>query len=206
MPDAMPLLAGSTTRSAPAAIAGFATPMPTPQTTRPGRRTVQCAPVDTLSQQQQADCHDREARGEEQPERDAGDGPSRDEGHEEDERGDRQEAETGPERRVAVDVLQVDREKREQREHPGTDAERCELHPDERRLAEERNVEHRSLLPYLDHDECREQREARDERGEDLRARPADGIAAEQPEDDQEEGGGEADQPGHIGAGRRGVA
>ena len=42
MPEAIPVREGSTTRNAAAAIAGFARPIPTPATMKPGSSAVQC--------------------------------------------------------------------------------------------------------------------------------------------------------------------
>ena len=80
---------------------------------------------------------------------------------EEDEHRDRQEAQPGAERRVAEDVLQVDRQEREQREHAGADAERRRPGRRGTPAAEQRHVEHRPLLAHLDHDERGEQQRRR---------------------------------------------
>ena len=49
---------------------------------------------------------------------------------------------------VAINFLRAIRT-----EHSRADAERRELHPDERGASEKRHVEHRALLTHLDHDE-----------------------------------------------------
>ena len=126
----------------------------------------------------------------------------RDQWHREHEPGQRQEANAGLKRRVAQHVLQVDREKREEREHPGADAEGREGHAEEGRIAEKGHVQHRPLLQPLDHDEDHEQDGAADQAGEDQCAAPAVRVAAQQAEDNQEERGGEGEEAPEVGARR----
>ncbi len=111
--------------------------------------------------QPEAERDDREAAAEEQPQRHAGRAPTGHERHGEDERRHRQETKPGTEWGVAIDVLQVDRDERKEREHAGAEAERRDLHADERGSPEEREVEHRPRLPRLDRDEGDEQARAR---------------------------------------------
>ena len=118
----------------------------------------------------------------------------------------REEAQARRERRVAEDVLQVDRQVREHREHAGRDAERRDRHADERALAEERHVEHRPRLAQLDDDEREQQEGATDERQDDRRARPAESVPPEDPEDDQEQRCRERQEAQHVGAARSLVA
>ena len=106
------------------------------------------------------------------------------------------------ERRVAQDVLEVDRQVREHREHARRDAERRDGHSDECGLSEQPHVEHRPLLTQLDHDEQDEEEDAGDERGDDQAARPAVSVAAEDPEDDQEERCRERHQTQNVRASR----
>ena len=149
--------------------------------------------------------HQREPRGDEretgadhQAERHTRGQSSRQERHEEDEHGERQEPKAGRERRVAEDVLEVDREVREDREHPGRDAERRDRDPHESPLTEERHVEHRPLLTQLDHDEDDQHQHAADQRQEDQRARPTTVVAAEDAEHDQEQRRGEGHETGDV--------
>ena len=72
--------------------------------------------------------------------------------------------------------------------------------PANARLAEQRDVEHRPLLPPLDHDEQHEQGCTADQRAEDQPTSPAVRVPAEDPEDDQEQCRGEADEPRDISA------
>ena len=65
-------------------------------------------------------------------------------------------------------------------------------------MAEEGDVQHRTLLPPLDDDEGGKQDGAADQRPENERARPAVGVSAKKSEDDQEERGREDRESGHV--------
>ena len=107
----------------------------------------------------------------------------------EDERhgGDGEQPEPGLERRVAEHVLQVEDDIEQHREHRGRDREGRQRGSGERGHAEEPDVEHRARRPQLDGDERREQHGAGAEAADDLGARPALAVAAEQAEHEQEE-------------------
>src|SRR3954454_18572110 len=160
IPEAMPVRAGSTTRKAAPAIVGFASPTPIPATMKPGSRTVQLESTDTSSMSAMPTATMARLAASSAPHRRPCCVPARNEWNQEDERRDRQEAEPSLQRRVAVDVLQVDRQERKEREHAGAQAEGRRLHADESRLLEERDIEHGPLLHPLDYDERDEQRDA----------------------------------------------
>ena len=116
---------------------------------RPARRHGQAG--------EEPDAHgrDRQPHAQRQAGRDPlGQGPRRQRHHER-QRRQGQEALTALERRQPEVVLEVEGEVRQQGEHPGADAEGGDRHPGERRLAEERQVEHGAFLAQLDDHEQR---------------------------------------------------
>ena len=105
-----------------------------------------------------------------------------------------QQAQAGLERAVAEDRLQVEREVEEHREHRRRQRERRDRRAGERRLAKQREVEHRLRLAALDEHEHDEQERGRRERADDQRAPPALVVALDEPEDEQEQRGAERRQ------------
>jgi hypothetical protein len=189
MPEAMPVRAGSTTRKAAPAMVGLARPMPIPETMKPGNKMVQLEVHGYEPHERNPERDDGQATSEQRPHRRLRRVPPRHERHQENKRRHRQETEAGRKRRVAVDVLKIDRQEREKGEHPGAEAERRRLHADKGRPLEEGDVEHGPLLHPFDHHECGEQRGPADERGEDLHAPPPHIVPPQEAEDDEEERG-----------------
>ena len=125
-----------------------------------------------------------------------------------DERGDgyRQVAQPCIDRRVPEEVLQVQRQIQEQREHRARDGERGELHARERRPLEQLERQHRLRHPALDHDEGdQEHGRARDQR-DDQRAAPALVVSSHEGEHQEEQRGRERGDPGPVHPGRVRIA
>ena len=99
--------------------------------------------------QQQADADQRKARAEQQPGGNAADQVACPIGDEEHHQRDRQEPQPGLKRREVEDRLQVQREVQEHREHRCRQRERCQRGAVERRLTEQRQLEHRVVLKGL---------------------------------------------------------
>ena len=198
MPDAMPARCGSTTPTAAVASAGLveADAAAGDEEARQQRRPV-VARLEA-AHQQQPDPDEREAAAEEPADADALGELAGDRRDEEREQRHGQEAQAGLERRVAEDVLDVERQVQEHREHRRRQHEGGDRGAVERRLAEQREVEHRVLAAALDDHEGDEQDQRGGEAGDDQRAVPALRVAADEPEDQREEGAGERDQAGPV--------
>ena len=100
-----------------------------------------------------------------------------------------QEAHAGLQRRVALDVLQVQGEEEEHRQHREGHDEGHEVRAQERPGAEEREVDHRLGAAALDEHEAHEPDGGDGEEGDDAAGAPAPGVAL----DEREHERGEAD-------------
>ena len=114
--------------------------------------------------------------------------------------------EAGLDGRQPEHLLQVERRVEEDREERRRDPEGRDLRARERRVAEEPQREHRVRRARLDDEEGDERHGGAGELGDDLRAAPADLVAAQQREHEQEEAGGERDLAGHVDGRRGGIA
>ena len=138
--------------------------------------------------QQQADADQDEPEPEQEPDRDFVRERARDRRDDEAEDGQRQEAQAGLQRREVEHALHVDRQVEEHREHPRREAEGDRGDAVEGVFAEKAQVEHRVAAAQLDRDEGAHQHDRADQAGDDLGAAPALRVAADQAEDQQEEG------------------
>ena len=175
---------------------GHADPRSAEQEAREQRRPA-VADLDAVHQHQ-ADTDEQQPGSHQRPERNPVRESRRDRGDDEGEQREGEEAQAGLERRVGEHVLHVERQVQEHREHPRGEAERGDRHPGEGRLAEQGHVEHRVLASQLDGDERRQQDHRGGEAADDHGASPALGVAADQPEDQQEERRGECDEAGPV--------
>jgi hypothetical protein len=166
----MPAFWGGTTPIAACPIPGVAVPMPMPAMRKPSSRALTGA-----------------AEAEQDPDRDPVGELAGDRRGDEGEEGERQEAQARLQRREALHALQVDRQVEEHREHPRREPEGDGGDAVEGGFAEQAEVEHRVVAARLDRDEGEQHRRRADQRGEDLDASPAIGVAADQSEDEQEE-------------------
>ena len=117
--------------------------------------------------------------------------------HEREER-DWQEAQSGLDRRIAEEVLQVEGQVQEHREDRGRQREGRDLCAAERRLSEEGEVDHRITSSPLRRYEDGEQRKSAEEHCEDQRARPAFVVAAQQRKDEREERAAQGQQSDDV--------
>ena len=106
-----------------------------------------------------------------------------------DERGDRDREvpESRIDRRVPQEVLEVQRQIQEQREHRARDRERRELDAGERRPLEQLERQHRLRHPALDHDEGDQEHDRARQQRDDQRAAPALVVASHERQHQQEQ-------------------
>ena len=103
-------------------------------------------------------------------------------------------------RRVAEDVLDVERDEEEDAEHRERDEHRHEVRARERADPEEREVEHRQPLPLLEHDERDEKDGRGGEEAEDLGRAPAVAVPLDQRVAEREEEADRGDETGKVDA------
>ena len=134
-------------------------------------------------------------------------------GHRAGERGDehrrerpRQDPQARAERRVALHGLEELRQQEDRAEHPEEHEQRGEVRERERRVAEERHRQHRMRSAQLPGDERADESEPEPEGGEDLGARPAQLVAADQAPDDPEHAGADEADAGQVELAGRPVA
>ena len=206
IPEAMPVRDGSTARSAAAAIAGLARPIPIPATIRPGSSAVQLELGVSAVHQEQRDRDEHQAAGEHPAQRRARRELAHQQRHDEDEDRQRQEAQA---RRRAASSRGCPAGRSRGTGRARTSRRRSRTSPARRRRTRRcgrGQVEHRPRLPVLDRDEDEQQHGPADQRAEDQRARPALVVAAQHAEDDQEERAREGEQAPDVGARRLRVA
>jgi hypothetical protein len=191
MPEAMPARCGSTTPTAAVAGAG---------NEEAGQERSPVVARLEPAHQQQPDPHAREPAAHEPADADALRELAGDRRHEERQQRHGQEAQAGLERRVAEDVLDVEGQVQEHREHRRRQRERGDRGAVERRLAEQREVEHRVVAAELDQHEGDEEHDRGGEADEDQRAVPAFRVAADEPEDQREQAAGKRDEPRPVDA------
>ena len=187
IPDAIPARAGATTPIAAFGDRRVDRPDPDAREDEPRqeRRPVR-ARVDA-AHEQQARRHEQQAAAEQAARGQPRGELARHRRGDERQRRHGQEAQARLERPVAEDRLQVEDEVEEHREHRGRQRERRDRGAAERRLAKQRQVEHRVAHAPLDDDEGDEQQRGRHERPDDERVAPAAVVALDEPEDEQEE-------------------
>ncbi len=199
IPDAIPARAGSTTPTAVDASGTLTSPAPTPATIRPGSRWVQSELASSPRISSRPGADQREPRADEQARRHLrGEAPG-DPRRQEDRAGQREEAHAGLRGRVAEHVLEVEDEEGQHREQRGRDRERRREAADERRVAQQREVEHRRALDLLGDDEDAEQERRAAEAGDDQGRPPALGVAADQAEDERGQRAAERDEADPVG-------
>ena len=109
-----------------------------------------------------------------------------------------QEANAGFQRRVAADVLHVQREEEEHREHGEADDEGDDVGAEERARAEEAEVDHRHGAPALDDREGGQADDGDGEHGELARRAPAPFVALDEREHERGEADREREHAGHV--------
>ena len=129
--------------------------------------------------------------------------PPGDRCHQDDDHGRGQEAHAGLKRRVALDVLHVEGQEEEHRQHREAHDEGHEVGPDERARAEEAEVDHRLEHAAL-HDREGDQADGRDgEQPDDPGRAPAPGVALDEGEDEGREADGDGGHAGEVDVVRR---
>ncbi len=169
-PEAMPLRSGGTTAMAEEASTGLTMPMPMPATMKPGE---QHRPARRRGggHEQAADGDEQQAGTQQVAGVDADGQLAGDRGDDEGQHGDRQEAHPGGQRAVAEVVLDVQGQVQEQGEDRGREGEGRHRDADHGGTPEQRQVEHRVLLPPLGDQEHGHQHDRTDEQAHDLWAR-----------------------------------
>ena len=173
-------------------------PIPMPPRMKPGSSTVQCELVADAAHRPHRDRVQREPEREQCAHRHAAGQSPRERRREERDQRERQEAHAGLERRQPEDVLEVQRQVEEHREHRRRDRERRRLRADERRPAEQREVDHRRAVARLRREEHGERDHGDDEQHDDQAARPAVVVTFDQREDQGEQPDRERDHARRV--------
>jgi len=146
MPEAIPARSGVTTPIAVEASGGLTSPTPAPATMNPGIRCVQSTRRLRPSHHQDSHSDQRQAGGDQQPNRHVGGQAPGERRGEHDAARDHQQAQARLKRRIAEHVLQVEGQIEQQREHSRRDRKRGDQAAGEGRLSKQAEVEHRALF------------------------------------------------------------
>ena len=188
IPDAMPARSWRTVETAVDASGALTIPIPMPPITKPGQQARPVRAGVDAAHRPHRDRVQRQPGAEQDPDRHARREPARDRRGDERDQAQRQEAEARLQRREPDDVLQVERQVEEHREHRRGDREGGRLRADERGPGEEREVDHRRRVSRVcDATKTTSSTAAAAKSAEDHAARPAALVALDQREDQAEE-------------------